>query len=154
MSIESLLLVAFLIVIPLLERVVRILRSRNLPRPADRAHVPAPPRPAVPRPPVPQLAPDAFGASAPANLPRNITPPTPASPPPLQERKPAAERRFTSSDRARVLREGLGRPTVPVLAARASHVDRHSLSRRNVSADLRRAVVLMAILGRCKALDV
>ena len=152
MSIESLLLVAFLVVIPLLERLVRVLRSRNLPRPADLAHLPAPPRPAPPRPPVPEIAPDALGASESAELLGHTAPPTPASPPLLAARSPATER-FTSRERTRARRGSEALPAAPVFVAPAPQSRRHSTSRLGITADLRRSIVMMSILGPCKALD-
>ena len=152
MSIESLLLVAFLIVIPLLERLVRVLRSRNLPRPADLAHVPPPPPPTPPRPPVPEIAPDAFGASEPAEVHGHTVPPTPASPPPLAARSPAAER-FSSRERTRARRGSEALPAAPVFVAPAPQSRRHGTSRLGITAELRRSIVLMSILGPCKALD-
>jgi hypothetical protein len=108
MSIESLLLLAVLIVLPLLERLISVLRTRARRSPADLARVPAPERRAtVPRPRVPEKVPDAFGATHEVVFPVTVVP----------------------------------------------EARRHGTSRRTGPADLRRAIVLMTILGPCKALE-
>jgi hypothetical protein len=151
-SFESLLLVAFLLVIPLLERLVRGMRTRSRPHPADLAPVPAPSRLPLPRPAVPERAPDAFGASDPTERTANIAPSTPTSLPPLPERHPAAKR-FTSRERARASRGSQELPVTPVFGRPAPHTRRRGTSLRGISAELRRSIVLMSILGPCKALD-
>ncbi len=148
MSFESLLLVAFLLVIPLLERLVRGMRTRSRPHPADLAPVPAPLRPPLPRPAVPERAPDAFGASDPTEHTGNIAPSTPASLPPLPERQTAAER-FISRDRARASRGSQDVPVTAVFGRPAPHTRRRGTSLRGMSAELLRSIVLMSILGPC-----
>jgi hypothetical protein len=146
-SFESLLLLAFFVLIPLLARLVRAVRARSRPHPADLPQAPTP-APTLPRPPMPERAPSALGASEPAELPGNITPPTPASPPLLAERHPATER-LTSRERARAHRVSQQAQVAPQLAG---HVPRLRRSRRSMIG-LRHSIVMMAILGRCKALD-
>jgi hypothetical protein len=122
MSIESLVLVVFLLVLPLLERLVRALRERTgqtqQALPAGLPH--------------PEPAPAAAPLPAPV-------------PPPPRPRHPQAERVRAS----RVIQQAAA---APMRARQATPARRHPLSLSN-RAELRRAVVLMAILGPCKAVE-
>jgi hypothetical protein len=126
MSVDSLILVAFLIVLPLLERLVRVLRARTS-QPAEKPTV----RPPLPRP---------------AGI-----PPSAATPPALPPPHPAAEQRSAGEriGESRI-RQHVGAAVPMGLANRPSH-PRHTGSLK--SADLRRAMMLIAILGKCKALE-
>jgi len=117
MSIESILLVAFL-VFPLLERLTRHLRERAARAPAD----------------------PAAGVPAPVLVP----------PPPL--RHPAGER-LSAGERVRVARMIQAEAVTPSSAARPRQRVRHGLALHEGRSDLRRAVVLMTVLGPCKALE-
>ncbi|MBP7778853.1 MAG: hypothetical protein KA371_17185 [Acidobacteria bacterium] len=152
MSIESLVIVALLIVFPLLERLSRYLRARAAQIPA--APVGASPRqhpPALPRLPKPEREADAPGATGSAVSPVSAPPPV-LAPPALPPRHPAAER-LTAAERLRA-----GRVIQAGQAARepgrgASARAPYAVALRSGRADLRRAVVLMAVLGPCKALE-
>lgn len=128
MSLDSLLLVAFLIVLPLLERLVRVLRARAQPRTE---------KPAV----------------SPPHRERTASIPSPVSMPPvLPPRHPAAER-LSAGERVRARRRS--EQATAVLPAGGGSVGsraRHVLSHTK-PADLRRAMMLVAILGPCKALE-
>ena len=153
MSLESLLLVAFLIVIPLLERLVRVLRERICQSPADPAPVPAPRRPPpMPRPTVPENAPDPIGESGWTARPVDIAVPPPPVPRSLEPRHRAAER-LTSRERARAHRGRRDLPAAPVVIARTPDVGRRMTSLRGIRLNLRQSIALMAVLGPCKALD-
>ncbi len=154
MSIESLLLVAFLIVIPLLERLIRVLRAGTREAPADLARVPAPQRSAsMSRPlPLPEEPLNAFEQPEVADLRIKIALPTPAPLPAPAQRHPEAER-ITSSARARARRWSHDLPAAPALVGPAADGRGYDTSLSGISAELRRAIVLMTILGPCKALD-
>ncbi len=194
MSIESLLLVALLIVFPLLERLSRYLRARAAQIPADpvgarppqRAPVPAS-RPTPPGAPLPQRAPgpegadlpaegsatretapklervapesavvsgrtaDASGAPGPTVRPVTAPPPVPGQPAlPSRYRAPA---RLTASDRVRAARTVPAEPAALERARSTPARTRHAGLLRGGRANLRRAVVLMTVLGPCKALE-
>ena len=125
MSVESILLLAFLIVIPLLERLVRALRAR-----AQRAEELAPKPPQTPPPVIPLPA---------------------VTPPPLTERHPAAER-LSSADHVRARKIRQDPATRPMRDGSLPSRGRRVIPLAK-PADLRRAIMLMAILGPCKALE-
>lgn len=147
MSLEQLLLLAFLIVIPLLERLIRLLRARTRGSPEDQSNTPVPQRP--PRPPAPEEAGDADGESGYADLPVDIELPAPAPPPLAPPRAPAE--RLTSGERARARRLSQAGPAAPV-GHPPQRVHGTALRRMSAVGDLRRAIVLMTILGPCRAL--
>jgi hypothetical protein len=127
MSVESLLLIAFLIVLPLLERLARVLRARASQRPDE---------PAVGPPHQP-----------PASIPSPVL-----TPPELPPRHPAVERLSAGE---RVLLGRMSQPATPAVLVRAGNLPsrvRHVFS-LSQSADLRRAMMLVVILGPCKALE-
>ncbi len=151
MSIESLLLIGFLIVIPLLERLVGVLRARS--KGAQEQHssnpVPPPPPPSPSRRPLPAVA---AGTSSPMKSVSDRVQPAP--PPPLLAPKHPAPERLTSRDRARARRENPLGPVAPVSIGRSAQQRPRgfALGRISEAADLRRGIVLMAILGPCRAL--
>jgi hypothetical protein len=148
MSFESVLLLLFL-VFPLLERLIRFLRARAgqasaEPVPATQER-PAPVR----RPTAPEVL--AEPAQMPGEAMRPIPVPPPVPPPvPLPPRHPAAER-LRAADRVRAGRTSPASEAALPRVRRAS--TRRDLLLRGGTADLRRAVMLMTILGPCKALE-
>jgi hypothetical protein len=128
MSIETLVLVVFLVVLPLLERLVRALRERT-----------------------------AQGQDAPlASLPHSEPAPAAASLPATVPQQPAPRHlpaeRVSASERVRASRVIQQAAVAPVHARPATRPRRHPLLLSN-RAELRRAVVLMTILGPCKAVE-
>jgi hypothetical protein len=126
MSVETLILLAFFVLVPLLQRLLAHARERNqpTPQPAQRAPSPAPrpeapvPRvPAPPIPPLPALEADRFDNHRSASARQAVTPATAASNGPRRGRRPVAS---------------------VILGTRL---------------DLRRAVAAAAILGPCRAVD-
>jgi len=152
MSPESLLLLAFLILIPLLERLIRGLRAQTSRARAGQVNTPAPERPALPaRPSLPRVAADVDdGPTAHTELPRDTAPPTPAPPSPALRH--AAPERSMSRDRTRARRQSQRGPAAPV-AHSLQPMRRGTALRRIADGDLRRAIVLMTILGPCRALE-
>ena len=128
MSAESLLLVALLIVLPLLERLVRVLRARRPQRPEEPAVSPPHQPPA--------------GIRSPVLMPPTLPPP----------RHRAAER-LSAGERIRVSRmRQQAAAAVPMGGGNPPSRARHVFALGN-AADLRRAMMLVAILGPCKALE-
>jgi hypothetical protein len=115
MSFESLLLLAFLLLVPLLERLAGAMRARRRSQPADQAPVPAPPGLALPLPPA-----------------------------------PARAERLTSRKRAPA---HVVIPNDQVAPELAGHATPRRRPRRIVGADLRHSIVMMTILGPCRAAD-
>ena len=118
MSFEQLLLIAFFVVLPLIQFVMRLLRE-----PHELPKQPGSPRPPAPRLPTQELPPAAedharFEAAA------------------LSERKPARK-----SDRSEV-------PAIRPSARRGPAI----VGLRD-RLDLRRAIVLMTVIGPCRAVD-
>jgi hypothetical protein len=155
MSIEQLLFLLLLLGVPLLERIVRALRERAG-VPAD--PTPKPPEAPVYRPPAPVPLPDTAAAGPERGgtqlpLPRPPLPRPPFPPPPLpQAVPPAAPARLSEWERQR--RTSRERKQGPAAHSRTGHPDRALGSRRVIGGgDLRRAIVLMAILGPCRALE-
>jgi hypothetical protein len=148
MSFESVLLLLFLVV-PLLERLIRFLRARA----GEASAEPVPDAQERPAPVRRPTAPDALGEQTerPGEAMRPKPPPPVPAPVLLPPRHPAAER-LRASDRVRA-----GRMT-PASDAARPRVQRDSTAGRREllrggTADLRRAVMLMTILGPCKALE-
>ena len=114
-------------VLPLLERLVRVLRARRPQRSEERAVGP-PQHPA-------------------ASIPSPVL-----IPPALPPRYPAAER-LSTGERVRVRRMSQQATAAePMRGVNLSSRARHAFS-LSKSADLRGAMMLLAILGPCKALD-
>jgi len=147
MSIESILLAVFLL-FPLLERLSRHLRERAAQGPDDPAAATPPQRPVRTRRPGPGA--DESAAPGQTDLPSTV--PAVLIPPPLPPRHPAAER-LSASDRVRAARllqtDVVAPPSTPRTRPRA----RMGMTRLGGRADWRRAVVLTAVLGPCKALE-
>ena len=149
MSIEQLLFFLLLIAIPLLERLVRGMRARSDGSPAERT--PASAESTVSPPPIPVSAPHR-GARVPerlgTDLPVSGLPLPPALP---TERQRAAAVALPTSERGPGMRrQREDRPAT----VRARHPDRPAAVQRSIArGDLRRAIVLIAILGPCRALE-
>lgn len=172
MSIETLLLIGLLVLLPLVERLIGLLRSRTGGTEADQRHPPAPQRPLRnhrrpapewgdeaadhPLPPDIERPPDVY---VPSPVPPAPAPPLPAARSPVPHRAP--RERHGSHESARLRRERQrGRETggqlVPSATLdRARRQEVHSRARLGISSvgDLRRAVVLMTLLGPCRALQ-
>jgi hypothetical protein len=139
MSIEQLLFFLLLVAIPLLQRLIRAMRARTDASLGDR--LPGPERETI------------SGRRSPVSVPDVGTT---AGPPPLPPALPkaipyAAPEHIRASEREPRLRV----PTpVPATSRRTGHSERPLALRRVVAAgDLRRAIILMAILGPCRALE-
>jgi hypothetical protein len=138
MSVDQLLLLLFLIGIPLLERLIRVMRERTSESAAERA---SGSEPAVARRRPRSPADDANGAAVEAprvELPRAAPPAPPAAPDTARPRI-AEQLRATERERTRLQRE---RQRAPSARQRVIAVG-----------DLRRAIVLTEILGPCRALE-
>ena len=154
MSLEQLLFFLILVAIPLLERLVQMMRDRasgsggERTPPAERTA--APQRPDTPQRPVP--VPDPGASSSPqvaTARPRPISPLPPPLPP--VARHEAASQPAPVVTPARTRREQSGRPTpaprfLPVAPQPAL---RHPIGH----GDLQRAIVLIAIFGPCRAIE-
>jgi len=122
MTIESLLLLAFLLALPLLDRLARAIRARLI---AIGEQVVPPVRPGPPP------------------IPADERPALPVGEPPASLR------------RGRTRYERPNRPAVPDMVDPRPHRPSRGGGRRwtNPVGDRRRAIVLMTILGPCRALD-
>ncbi len=152
MSIEQLLFLLFLLAFPLLERLTRALRSPRSGSAVTRQPLPAPAE-----------ATGSRGGSAVSVADATTTeaerrevgqpdqgPVAPALLPPPIPRVVTA--RLRASERERPARRSNQRQPVAALAAR--HTRRPLLDRRPIDArDLSRAIVLIAVLGPCRALE-
>jgi hypothetical protein len=148
MSLEQLLLLTFLIGIPLLERLFRAMRARTSRSPADRPSSTAS-GPTVSRPRAAVSAQEVVTTPS-DEPPRSAAPRRPASPPVRHaalDRLEAAER-----DQAHLRRV---RQHGPVRRGPSGQTVRGATKLHRVIArrDLRRGIVLMAILGPCMALE-
>ena len=149
MSLEQLLFLILLVAIPLLERVFRLMRARTLGTPLERA--PGLAETSVSRPNAPARVADT-GAMAPE---RPGPEPPPAGPPLLPGLPPVLQRTartpLPSFQRSPDLRRARTEVKTPSVGAR--HPDRSPAAQRSIArADMRRAIVLVAILGPCRAL--
>ena len=149
MSIESILLAAFLL-FPLLERLIRHLRERAAQAPSDPA-AGAPPQRPLPTRPLPAVAADESTTSGQTGHPAGAPAPV-LLPPPLPPRHPAVER-LSAGERVRAPRMIQSEAVTPSSVARTRPRARPGLLLHHGGADLRRAVVLMTVLGPCKALE-
>jgi hypothetical protein len=147
MSFESVLLLLFLVV-PLLERLIRFLRARAGEASAEPVPGTQERRAPLPRPTAPEVL--AAPTGIPAEPGRQAPPPIPG--PVLPPRHPATER-VSASDRVRAGRMSPAPAAALPRGRRASTAARRELLLRGGKDDLRRAVVLMTILGPCKALE-
>lgn len=141
MSVEQLLFL-LLVGLPLLERLIRVMRTGG--SSGDRPPVPARETASGARPPMPP--PDAGATPAPSS---GAELPLPA--PPLPEIPDAVAEQSRAFERQRRVR----REPRPLPAAGWRAAPKRPLAFRRVIADddLRRAVVLMAVLGPCRALE-
>jgi hypothetical protein len=159
MSIEQLLLFLLLIALPLLERLVSAMRARRERSRAER--LPAPALPPVLQPPAP-----VFGSGRGARVPETLETDLPLPGLPLPPTVPPAPRPSgraptgpggapvplpASTRDPRRRRERQERPAPGVRARRADGPP--ALQRSIARSDLRRAIVLIAILGPCRALE-
>ena len=150
MSIEQLLFFLLLVAFPLLARLIRAMRARTGDSPGDRD--PALAGGTVSRPPPPVSVPDA-GATASERLRTEPPPPVAPLPPPLpQAIRHVAPGQLRASEREpRVRRE---RKLGPATSLRLGRLERPiALKRVIAGGDLRRAIVLIAVLGPCRALE-
>ena len=150
MSIEQLLLFLLFLAIPLLERLIRAMRAQTGGSPAERT--PAPAEATVSRPRAPASV---TGAGRTESEERVTELPLPGAsvPPALPQavRRAALEQLPASAREPRMRRDGKHGPATTL---RARHSDRRPAVRRVIAGgDLRRAIVLIAILGPCRALE-
>lgn len=150
MSFESILLVLFL-VFPLIQRLIRFLRVRAGQATAE--PVPGTPGPSPPRrrPTAPEARAEPTAAPREAARPATAPPPSPVLVPPLPRHQ--AAQRVSAADRVRAGRKSPASEAAPPRVRRDRGGARRELLLRGGKADLRRAVLLMTILGPCKALD-
>ena len=154
MSIEQLLFFLLLVAIPLLERLIRAMRARTNDSSAERARTVAEPTVSRSRPPV-----SPHDASGTASEGRRTELPLPASPlpPTLPQavRHVAPEHVRASEREPRVRREGKREPAASLRTRPSERPMRPGTGLRHVIGvgDLRRAIVLIAILGPCRALE-
>jgi hypothetical protein len=154
MSLEQLLFFLLLIAIPLLERLIRAMRARTNDSPVERAPTAAEPTVSRSRP--PRSGHDASGAASEAprtELPVPASPPRPALPKPARH---AALKQLRASEREPGVRRD--RRHGAAASVRPGHLQRPmrpgtALQRVIASGDLRRAIMLIAILGPCRALE-
>jgi hypothetical protein len=149
MSVESLLLIVLLIVLPLLERLIGILRERARGRDAHEGREgtsPARSLPAETRSPA-----SAGGTASSAKQSSDRSGPMSAPPRLLQD---ARGERLTSRARPAVSREAAPR-TATITVGRTASSSGPASARWSIDgvADLRRGIVLMTILGPCRALQ-
>lgn len=150
MSPEQLLFVLLLVAIPLLERLIRAMRARKNDSPGERAPTAAEPTVSRSRP--PRSAHDAGGPASEAlrtELPRPASPPLPALPKPARH---AAPEQLRASQRE----PGVRRERQHGLAATVRQRPMRpgtALQQIIAGGDRRRAIVLIAILGPCRAFE-
>jgi hypothetical protein len=154
MSTEQLLFFLLLVAIPLVQRLIRAMRARANDSPRDHATTAAEPPVSPSRP--PRSAHDAGRRSSEA-LRTERPPPASPLPPALPEaaRHAAPEQIRASQREQRVRRE---REHGPAATVRPRHLQRPTrpgaaLQRLIAGGDLRRAIMLIAILGPCRALE-
>ncbi len=154
MSIEPLLFFLLLVAIPLLERLIRATRARANDSPAERGRTVVEPTVSRSRPPrSPHAASDTAPEGRRTELPLPDSPLPPALP---QAVRDAAPEQLRVSDRELRMRQE--RKRRPASSVRTGHSERPmhpgpALRRVIAGGDLRRAIVLMAILGPCRALE-
>ena len=154
MSVEQLLFFLLLIAIPLLERLIRARRARTGGSPGERG--PATAQGTVSRPRLPLSVPDAGGTASDGRRTELPLPGSPLPPALPQAVRHAAPEQLRASEREpRMRRE---RKHGPAASLRTGHSERPlrpgtALRRVIAGGDLRRAIVLIAILGPCRALE-
>jgi hypothetical protein len=154
MSTEQLLFFLLLIAIPLVERLIRAMRARTNDSLGERAPTAAEPTVARSRP--PRSAPDTGPApeALRTKLPLPAPPPSPAAL--LEAARHAATEQIRASQREPGVRRE--RQRGPAATVGSGHLQRPphpgaALQRVIAGGDLRRAIVLIAILGPCRALQ-
>jgi hypothetical protein len=148
MSIEQLLFLLLLVAMPLLERLIRAMRARRSDSSDDLSTGNGG---ALSHPRAPASVP-AAGTTPPET--RGAALPLPASPVPPALPKavvPAALEHPRASERAPRVPDPKKR--LPMTSRRTGQSERPSASPRLAPGDLRRAIVLMTILGPCRALE-
>lgn len=149
MSIEQLLFFVLLIAIALIERLIRAMRARTGDSPGERTRAPAEPTTSRPR---SSVSGSAVGAIPSGGRAEELLPASPL-PPALPRVAPhAASKQVRPSAREARVREG--RTLGPATSRRVDHGERsRALQRVIAGADLRRAMILIAVLGPCRALE-
>lgn len=154
MSTEQLLFFLLLVAIPLVERLIRAMRARANSSPGQRAPTAAEPTVSSSRP--PRSAHDA-GRRASEALRAELPLPASPLPPALPEaaRRAAPEQIRASQREPRVRRERQHGPSATVRPRHLQRPTRSGAALQHVIAggDLRRAIILIAILGPCRALE-
>jgi hypothetical protein len=154
MSTEQLLFLLLLIAIPLVERAIRAMRARTDDSPGERAPPAAEPTVSHAQP--PRSAHDA-GRRASEAFRTELPLPASPLPPALPEaaRHAASEQIRASQPEPRVRREGQHAPAARVRPRPVQRPSRPAAAPHRVIAggDLRRAIILVAILGPCRALE-
>lgn len=154
MSIEQLLFLLLLLAIPLLERLIRAMRARMNDAPAERARTVAEPTVSRSRP--PRSPHDASGTAVEGRR-TELSPPASPLPAALPQavRDAAAERVRASQREPGVRRESKHATAASLRTGHSARPMRRGTSLRRVIAggDLRRAIVLIAVLGPCRALE-
>lgn len=160
MAIEQFLFFLLLAALVLFDRLIRAMRARTSGLPGERT--PGPAEAIVRRRPSPATVPDAGAAASEGGGTELLlpVPPLPPAPPqaalpqtalPQAVTHPTPEPHHASEREPRVRRE---RTQGPATSLRAGHSNRPVALRRVIAgADLRRAIVLMTILGPCRALE-
>ena len=149
MSIEQLLFFLLLVAIPLLERLIRAMRARTGGTPAERT--PAPAEATVSRPRAPVSVPDA-GATGSER--RRTELPLPGSSLPPAVRRAAPEQLLASEPEPRMRREDKREAAASLRTGHSDRPPRSGTALRVIAGgDLRRAIVLVTILGPCRALE-
>jgi hypothetical protein len=153
MSIEQLLLFLLLVAIPLLQRLIRGIRARTGGSPWERG--PAAAEGVVTRPRPALSVPDRGGTASEGRRTELPLPDSPLLPVLPHAARHAAPEQLRASERAPGLRRERQRGPAAVRAAHLQPPTRPGTALQRVIAggDLRRAIVLIAILGPCRALE-
>ena len=154
MSVEQLLFLLVLIAFPLLERLIRAMRARTGGSPAKRG--PDVARGTVSRPRPALSVPEAGGTASQGRRTELPLPGSPLPPAPPQDIRHATPEQLRLSEREPpARRQRKHGPTASLRPGPSERPIRPDMSRRRViaSEDLRRAIVLTAILGPCRAVQ-
>lgn len=148
MSIEQLLFFVLLLALPLLERLIRTIRMRTKDSSAERTPTVA--EPAVSVSPAPRSPDDEIGTAADG---RQTELPLPASPLPPQAVPHTMPEPLRPTEGALHVRREGKRGAAARLRAGGRSDSRRALAPVIVDGDLRRAIVMIAILEPCRALE-
>jgi hypothetical protein len=153
MSIEQLLFVLLVVAIPLLERLIRTMRARTNDSSAERPRRVAEPTVSRSRPPVSPH--DASGTASEGRRTELPLAPSPLPPTlPRVVRRVAPEHVRASEREPRVRRQGTRGTAASLRTRHSERAMRPGTGRYVIEVgDLRRAIVLIAILGPCRALE-